>query len=313
MHTVAEVGYWREPKILAFAARVKNPDAGAWNLRLREFVLTHGDDFGRLKGYTADEIAVVMAPTCPPRLLFKALADFGLLKRKRRHWYVPDWRTSPMGRYCQLRAWDRERKQELREARHAARLEEATGGTSDGSPPDVRGTSSGKSAVSKKAVLRTSPPGPPQKGGSVAKGATRWEWFSQNHPRIRASEKCRRLLERLTDDQWQHVQWSLPRQASSSAWKKNMRFVPWADRYLEREQWLEIPMPSAAEQKARKAEDAKRSKLTPAEQQAEKKAAATKFILELLADPDLPKAEKEKRQAEHEKTWGERPWEKARR
>ena len=174
MHTVAEIGFWGDPKILAFSLKVGNPDAGAWILRLREFILLKGTDDGKLPGYSMEEIWAVIRPTCGIQLLFNALKRFDHLKLRKKTWYSPNWSRSPMGQYCRDRAWSRSHKRQLREAAHQVAMDQVSnevGGRQD----DVRLTSSGKSTVSKTRRQADDPPVPPQRGG-VGKALPRWEW-----------------------------------------------------------------------------------------------------------------------------------------
>jgi hypothetical protein len=311
MHTVAEIGFWREPKVLAFAARVRNPDAGAWILRLREFVLTHGTDDGALPGYTADEIAVVMEPTCSTTLLFSSLRRFEHLQQRRKRWFVPGWKRTPMGRYCSIRKWDRERKQELREARHEAALEQMNGEeqkrTSSGRPTDVASHSSGNPAVSKKRRPADVPPIAPQRGAGGKHGAARWRWFKSVHPKISSPEKCIRLLKALTAEEWEHLQFSLPQQAASSRWLRNRgRFCPRADIYLQRKAFLELRRGTPANSKPKTV----LKKRTPAQEKMDKKKLALDYLLEFLADPHRSAEKKAEAKEQWLEDWGEKPWEK---
>lgn len=308
MHTVAEVGFWNNPRVIAFSTKVKNPDAGAWLLRLREFVLTQGTDDGRLPGFTADEIAAIMRPTCPPRILFDALKRFNQLKQRRRTWFVPEWKKSPMGKYCEIRKWDRERKQEFREARHQARIAGLNADdderTSIGRPQDVVYQSSGNLTVSKQGRPTDVPPGPPQKGGREA-ALTRWEWFKDVHPRLKNPDKCKRELAKLTSEEWDHLQFALPKQVDIYM-SRGRRWTPWADKYLEQHMFLELPRetPRSVRQKQQaKKEAAKVVEPDP-------KTVALKYLLGQLSDPDITPSKKEKVKEQWFKSYGDKPWEK---
>lgn len=308
MHTVAEVGFWRNPKVLAFAVKVGNPDAGAWILRLREFVLLHGTDDGKLPGFTADEIAAIVSPTCKHSRLFTALKTFNWLKQRRRTWFVPDWGKSAMGQYCKMRAWDRLRKKELREAGHEAALEKVNGNgadrTSGGRPVDVPGTSSGKAGVSKEGRPVDAPPRPPLKGGTGA-ALTRWEWFKNTHPRLKNPAKCQRVLAELTPDEWEHLQFALPKQALIYM-SRGKRWVPWADKYLDQRMFLEIAKVTPAKSVTKK--EAKAAAKKAAEE--DPKAVAHRYLVALLADHEAPEKKKQQAKDHWEKTYGDRPWEK---
>jgi|WetSurMetagenome_2_1015567.scaffolds.fasta_scaffold233124_2 hypothetical protein len=313
MHTVAEVGFWDDPRTLAFCAKVKNPDAGAWVLRLREFILTMGENDGRLPGYSSDQIVAKLKPTCPPATLFRALADNHYLLRRKRTFYYPEWKKTQMGKYCQDREWDRQRKLELRQATHVARMAELTGQvakekrTSTGRPPDIQ-RNSGVSKHGRPPDVPPGPPGAPRRGASV--NATRWEWFKQNHPKIQDPERCQQLLGELTPEEWEHLCYALPKQAAKYRGDISPRWCPGAPRYLREKRFLEIRLPTPEEKKA--AEKAKKKAATPEKEPTleEKKAAAWEFLRQYLDDP-WPEREKDVRKADHFKQWGEKPWEEA--
>jgi len=315
MHTPVEIGFWQDPKVLAFAAQVKNPDAGAWILRLREFVLCSGTDDGRLPGYSIDEIAAIMRPTCSPRVLISALKKRFLLRLQRKTWFVPDWRKSVAGRYCAIRKWERERKEEYRAARHAASLEllNGEGGTSQGQGRDKGGTGQGTSDSNKERASGGRPPGAPPKGGR-REALTRWDWFKNTHPRLKNPAKCQRLLAELTKEDWEHLQFALPKQALTYM-SRSRRWVPWADKYLEQHMFLELKRETPRNSRAQAKADPKAMATRKEHETAEKKASALKFIMEMINDPDTQKDRHlmnilAGRKAAWFKQYHTRPWEK---
>jgi hypothetical protein len=312
MHTVAEVGFWNDPKVVAFSLRVGSPDAGAWILRLREFVLLHGSDDGRLPGYSIEEIAAVMRPTCKPRVLFDALKYFNHLRRRRKTWYLPGWSQSQMGKYCKDRAWDRKRKRELCDARHQAALDqvgvEAGERTSGGHPVEVRRKSSGDLTVIKEGRPVDVPPAAPQRGVSGRASLARWEWFKSVYPKISSPERCMRLLANLTSEEWEHLQWGLPRQmASNRSLREAGRWCPSAPKYLGEKRFLELrretPLKSGPKNGGKK-------KPVEVDPNIEKKRFATKYLFDFLADKDHPPEKRERLKKRYFETWGEKPWEK---
>jgi hypothetical protein len=314
MHVVAKVGFWDSPRTLAFAARVRNPDAGGWVLRLYEFILTFGTDDGRLPGFSAEEIAAKVRPTCSHRVFFDALKAANFLKRRRRTFYDPEWKQSPMGRYCELRKEDRLYQKELRVARREARLAEIRGEdggeASVGRRSDVAKTSERGSVVRKDGRppdVPSGPPGAPRRGGRD--GAARWEWFAQNHLKISAPDKCQRLLEQLTPDEWEHLQFSLPQQMARFRGGRERKFCPGAVKYLAEKRFLEIRRPSPQEHKAAALAQKSKHKPNPELTPDAAKKASLKYIVDLMADRDVPAEKIEKQKKIFFDSWGEKPWE----
>jgi len=285
MHTVAEVGYWNHPRLVAFSRKVRNPDAGAWILRLREFVLLHGTDDGRLPGYSAEEIEAVMQPTCNARLLFTALDRAGFLKRRKKTWYVPEWAQSPMGKYCKDRAWDRKRKQDLRAARFAADLQAAAAGmetdVSTGRPPDRQRTSSGDLTVSKES---RPPDGVSEaaSGGGEGGALARWRWFRDLHPRPDNPDLCTRLLGAMDAENWDQLQYALPKHAEIYKGRSTRR-IALASKYLKEGIFWELKRDRSVNPAA-----------TPKQQKAEKKAneaemrmKQVQYLKHMIEDPEL--------------------------
>ena len=307
MHTVCEVGFWSHPKVLAFSAKVANPDAGAWILRLREFVLLHGTDDGKLPGYSNEEIAAVIRPTCKPARMFTSLADFGFLRRRRKTWYLPDWKKSPMGKYCEDREWDRKKKKELRAAAHAARLEEQEVGTSGGRPVDVPETSSGNLTVSNKGRPVDGPSASPS-GAGEREADARFQWFWELYPKPRNPLKCKKLLAEMDNEAWAQLRHALPRHREIYM-SRNARYVFPADKYLSVGTFWELrkETPRKSEPKT----DAKKNPVLAEPTPEELKDAKLKFLREQLSDPDLPEKLKENAKAKWRKTYdGEEPWSK---
>lgn len=315
MHTPLEIGFWHDPRLRAAAIRAKYPELGAALARLRQFILTAGTDEGTLPGRSLDEIQAVMElPTCPhckegpsAAVLFKVLQEKGFLRRKRKTWYVPGWKQSTAGRYCQIRKYERDRKQEFREAKHKAALEalavDDTTGTAPGRDGDNTGTGSGNLRSTNKGRPKAGPSGGPLPGGE-REALARWEWFEKLHPRLRNPPLCKRLLAALQPDEWAQLQHALPRQAPMYM-SRGRKFIPPSDKYLRDQHFWELraeaPRKEEATQK-RKTE----SKRPPEE---DKRTAALRYLMVQLADPELPEKNKEKAREHWIQTYGDRPWE----
>lgn len=300
MHTPVEIGFWNEPRTKAFAARLGCSNAGAAVVRLREFVILKGTHDGKLPGYSFDELIQVMEATkWPKQRLVKALADGRFLKRKRNTWYIPDWPNTPAGRYCAIRKWERERKQEFREAKSAAALaalEAANGnGTGPGQDGDVPAASIGRS----RSINKSGPKGPGPEaasGGGEGGALARWEWFRSLHPRLNNPDLCKRLLGAMDDENWAQLQYALPRHAEIYR-GRSTRKVALAAKYLKEGIFWELKRDREATPTA-----------TPKQAAAEKKANAVEirtkklqYLKHMLNDPDLDEATKAQARVDLEK------------
>jgi len=314
MYVPCEVGFWDDVFTKTFCTNTKNPRGGEAIMRLREFVLLTCDDHGRLpKKYQIEHIRASMGVTCTTRALAKALTENHFLERRRRTWCYSDFQKTPIGVYFREKLRGKQHKAEMREKARLAALEVAGNGdasTLDGRPGDGRVTGSRKSRSSKEGRPPDGPPGAPQGGVSGDVGATRWEWFKSVYPRISSPEKCTRLLAKLSPEEWEHLQWSLPQQAASGRYQRNnMRFCPRADLYLQRKQFLEIRRGTAP--KSKPPGRPKKGTAKPVDELAAKKSSALRFLLEQLADPHLSERKKQKVKEHWRTVYGDEPWEKA--
>lgn len=291
MHTPVEIGFWNEPRTKAFAARLGCANAGAAVVRLREFVILNGTHDGKLPGYSFDELVMVMeASKYPRQRLVKALADGRFLKRKRNTWYIPDWPKTVAGRYCAIRKWERDRKQEYREAKSAAALAaleaEQQNGTGQGQAGDVPPVSPGRM----RSINKSGPKGPDPEaasGGGEGGALARWEWFRSLHPRLNNPDLCKRLLGAMGDEDWAQLQYALPRHAEIYK-GRNTRRVALASKYLKDGIFWEL-------RRDREVTPTATPKQAAAEKKANKEEIRTKkvqYLNHMLNDPDLDEATK---------------------
>ena len=317
MYVPCEVGFWDNVFTTTFRDMVKDPRAGEAIMRLREFVLLEGDIHGRLpKKYQIIHIRARMQLHCSSRTLVKALVANHILRRRRSTWFLPDWKDSPMESYCKERERHKKYKAKLRTEAEDHALEVArnggektdTEGTGSVTGPDTEG-----SGIKEYKAGAARPPGAPLKGGGEA-ALTRWEWFKKEHWKLRDPAKCKRLLAKLTTEEWEHLQFALPLQAPRYM-SRSERWRPWADVYLEKQMFLAERKVTPRKQPTKT--EAKKAAKKAAED--DPKAFARRYLDSLLSDlgtgldaHDLKKHHRKQEQAkEHwEKTYGDRPWEK---
>lgn len=131
-----------------------------------------------------------------------------------------------------------------------------------------------------------------------------------NYLKISAPEKCQRLLARLTPEEWDHLQFSVPRQMARYSGERGTKFCPGAVAYLTDKRFLEIRMhdrdKNGAPEKAKKPEPKK----TLEQDLAESRKHALRSMRELLADAEAPEKQKERAKRDWQRVWGDRPWEK---
>jgi hypothetical protein len=321
MYVPCEVGFWDDVFTTAFRDQVKDPKAPEAVMRLREFIMLEGDNDGRLpKKYQIHHIRSYMGLRCSTRLLIKALAENHFLRRRRQTWFYPEWKKTPMGAYCKEREGNAAHKAALRAKARAKALEEVgqngEEGTLGGRQGDVRGTGSGHSVESntrRPPDALSEPPGAPLKGGGEA-ALTRWEWFKNLHWKLRDPPKCKRLLAKLTHEEWEQLQYALPLQVPRYM-SRSERWRPFGDVYLEKQMFF-------AERKVTPSKPPTKSEAKKAAKKAaekDPKAFARRYLDHLLADlgtglddRELKAHHKKQQQAKDhwEKTYGDRPWEK---
>jgi hypothetical protein len=305
MHTPVEIGFWNEPRVLAFAEKFGCTNAPAAIVRLREFVILNGTHDGKLPGYSFDELVMVMrAAQWNRSRLLRALDEGRFLRRKRQTWYVPDWSQSPAGRYCAIRKWERDRKQEFREAKAAAALAqvetEATPGTGPGQDRDVPAASTGRMrSTNKSGPERTDPDA--ASGGGDGGALARWEWFKTLHPRLNHPDLCKRLLGSMDAENWDQLQYALPRHAEIYR-GRSTRKVALASKYLKEGIFWELKRDTAVSPTA-----------TPKQSKAEKKAndaqirrKKLQYLQNMLNDPELDEATKAQARSDLEKLTAEK-------
>ncbi len=311
MYVPCEIGFWDDVFTKTFAEQIKDCAGAEAIMRLREFVMLEGSDGKLPKKYQIEHIRSRMRVRASTRTLVKALGSNHFLRRRRRTWYYPDWDKTPMGSYEKERLRWKKAKAKFREQLHEDALEEARSenGTSTGRPRDINGTSQRHSAESNKGRPVDAPPGAPLKGGGKV-ALTRWEWFKNLHWKLRDPPKCKRLLAKLTTEEWEQLQYALPLQVPRYM-SRSERWRPWADVYLEKQMFI-AERKVAPAKPATKAETKKAAEENP-------KAFARRYLDSLLADlgagldaHELKRLHRKQQEAKDhwEKTYGDRPWEK---
>lgn len=309
MYTPCEVGFWDDIFTQTFCDQVSDPRGGEAIMRLREFILLEGNLEGRIpKKYQLQHIRSVMQLRCPLPKLAKALKENHFLRRRRQTWYYPNWIDTPMGAYAKERLRWKEAKAALREKAHEAALERArNGGTSTGSPGDIHGTSQGDSPESKKGRPKDAAEAP--SGGGDGGALTRWNWFRELHPRPDNPALCKRLLGALTPEEWNQLQFALPKHALMYRGRSTRR-IALASKYLQSGIYWELKQDTTPKREPGKAaKKEKEHKKTKEQEAAEKQAQALTFLLEQLADPHVSEKQKQKARDHWESFYGDRPWE----
>jgi hypothetical protein len=300
------VGLSNDPRVLALARELKVERATAlgYVALWQELILEVGDALtGRIKGYTAQHVAAKLGHEGNPRRLVDALKRAGELAQHRGTLRHPSWGESITGHYAARKAEDREtwtrQKNAQRDAARLAALEAAgaqppheqgvdvhpvSTWTRGGRPPAVQVENAHKE--------RKGPPGqppqPPAKRGE-SKGFARWRWVLDNHHSPMNPSGCARILEAMTDEDWELFRWAStpapdggPRSSS-----RKMRILA-ADSYRIlstgaylkfRPEWREKLRPKNGAPKAGAA-----PKADPAAAAASRTAAALPFVLQQLED-----------------------------
>jgi hypothetical protein len=285
---------------LAHELKVERATALGYLVLWNELMLQRGDArSGRLKDYSAKHIAAKLGWTGPPRRLIDALKAAGVLTTQRQVFMHPYWRQSITGQYAieraRLRDFWRDKKAQQRAAEHQGDVP----GDVPESPRDNVGTSLGTADID-----QVTPP--PQAGGSS--GASRWGWVLKNHKRPTNPVACTRYLAALTDENWALVQWicGLPPGGGGliPPWKKRALRLD-TDRLLAKGAFLQL-RPEWEEKLRTDRRTAERGKAprqaAAPEHDLERRnsekiaraASAAPFVLEQLADPNVPETEKEK-------------------
>lgn len=328
MHVAVEIGFWSHPWTLDLCQKTSCALAGTHVLRLRELVLSYGTAEGRLPDHSLAEIATACHWRGTPSQFARLMRHW--IGHRRGCWYYVDWKKTAGGRYAALKEWDRARKLEERRAAKAAALEKiknggGSGGESEhgqnGHPLDKVRTSAAHPpdiGIKKERKLsrgaRNFAPVAPEGGVRDAmRFPERWEWFERNYPKLSDPDACKRMLDRLTVPEWEHLYYALPKLAAGIYLRKGYRWVPYADKFLRKKAFVEIAMPNPDElrtgKEAAKAAKKATPKLTHEQEVAARKAAAESFLLEKLRDPEMAAAEKEKARSKWEKNWHTKPWE----
>jgi hypothetical protein len=243
MHVAAEVGFWTNPHVLRLARELREPLAGAYVLRLREFFLLHGRK-GTVRDYSAEDLAAAIGWPHQPAKLIKALTEVRVLGRRRSTWLYLGWFDTQTGR------WVRELEEDAaaaRARRERRRAELAEGGSGGGSDETASGDVARRRATSP-AVAPTSgqkegrkedahpAPNPPQGGGAAP--SVPWETFRNAYPSERYDNlpAAQRHWERLTPEEQAAAMAALPAALLSMSRKKR---VKWAriDRFVVDRGW----------------------------------------------------------------------------
>lgn len=310
MYVPHEIGFWSEPDMRAFAKAVRDPNAGAGISRLREYIMVRDFNDGRLPDHSREKIAAIMEvppKTCTLDRYFKALEQHGFLRRHRKTYYVPNWKKSPAGKYCESRLEDAKYKKAWREKKRAEELGE--GGEKEGAnlastsqEGDATLASSGQNTVCKDGRPPDSPPGAPS-GGGESDADARFRWFWDLYPKRRNPPKCKLLLAKMDAENWEQLRHALPRHREIYM-SRNMRYVFPADKYLAMGTFWEL-----ARETPRKSESKTDGKKQAKESPEAVRAKAFSRLMAILADPDWPEKKKQLEREFWEKTYGDRPWE----
>lgn len=294
------VGRSNDPReVLSLALELKTNRATALGFVVlwEEFLLEVGDSLtGRIKGYTAAHIAAKLGWEGPPRRLLDALKNAGVLKTQRNVFFHPYWLQSITGQYARERAELRERWREEKKRQREPDQDPDVRTDSSGHGPDVRGVSVRKSDIDQ---LRESgapaPQPPPQAGGE--KGSARWEVVQALHKRPRNSRLCIRILDAMTEADWDQCRWVLEQHAkgglSHSLKKRALKLD--SHKFLATEAYLEF-LPERRKKLRDENQAAQKGNVSPDVD--DKVANSIAFLLSALADAELPEAKKEKLRAQ---------------
>ena len=314
----AEDGLEEDPKILTLARMLKVDRAHAFwfVMRWRRLVVNTGNVVaGSLpKNYTLADVAAFLDWDGKPTALATAMKATGFLGLKRgRGLHYPGWAHTITGRYAGARESDRLAAQRRRrESKSTVGDPSADVGRRSGdASADGRPTDGRYLTVSKEGASADGPPDPPPSGGAL--GEERWQWLRENAPTPQNSRVCVKILAELSADEWELVKAAYGRYRAAKAGVgtpigRNLRCLEWpTDRFLQ------IGAYERFRQKARPVRSAstpvKVVELDPAQALEARLQQSDGYLMELLADPDVPE---EKKQAARDR-WVSVPENKGRR
>jgi hypothetical protein len=307
----AEDGLEEDPQLLGVARALKVPRSEAYwfVMRLRRFVLNYGNHLtGAIaKKYGSEDIAAYLDWRGRADKLVDALRHAGYLGfKKGRGFFYPGWDQTITGYYAHRREADRrwheaDRKKRRNDGR--ANIDGASADASADGRSDIFTKTDSKEERKGEPAAPVPSPEPPPGGGDRGADA-RWAWLLENAPTPQNRERCVQMLGRLSDDDWALVQraYGLARQSDAPISVKNKKVLLWpTDRFLSQQAFFRFRPPTTSKQKrpngapsaaAREALDEAAEKAAQAERQ-------RRFLLELLADPDVDEREKER----HRRAW----------
>lgn len=322
----AEDGLEDGPKFLKLARILKVPRSAAfWSLmRLRRLIVNEGNGItGALpKTYDAEDIAVFLEWPGRSAALVAAFKATGFLSfRRGRGFFYPGWQQTVTGSYAHAR-------EKVREAdRRRKRGGERENGekTSGGIPADSAGIhveSGGETPESRHKGSKDSggtPPNPPRDGGDSLADA-RWQWVLENAPTPQNPAYCKPLLAQMSADDWALVQraWGPEgrvRPDGSPICVRDARVLAWpSDAFLRKQAFLRWRPKPPRRPIARASSEVAKVVVSPAEQLERRLAETDAYVMQALADPDLPEAKKrelrEKWLAKSENAERAPPWKK---
>ena len=226
-YVAVSIGLESNPKVQALARRLKLPIPHVLGLLALwdAFILKFGDArTGRVKGFTASEIADGLYWDGSPRGLLAELKRAGVLQPQRSTFFHPFWLETPTGWFANNRAdrrhRDMVRKREEREMERAARelalaremgiSVEDVRRLSGGRPLDGRATTpdGADQPLTEGTGVGGPPPCPPQAGGGSDQVAEeRYRWLKIHRKNTCKRARCLPYLRTMSADTWAKVQW----------------------------------------------------------------------------------------------------------
>lgn len=304
----AEDGLEENPKVktLAKLLREGRRDAFWYVMMWRRLVVHAGNAAGALpRNYTADDVAAFLDFSGDARRLVRAMKATGFIGyRKGRGFFYPGWKTTTTGSYVSKRDDERVRKAREREERRRTvqgPSADVQGQTADASADGPR-TNHGQTDIKKESKGRGAPPPIPPPGGGGSLADARWEEIMKIAPTPQNREVCKRMLAEMSAEDWSLVQvgYGRLRETSLTLSKKIRRVLHWpTDMFLRKQAYLRF-RPATRQSVTPKPPPREGDPSTVAAGLAELEATRTRadeFIVALLADPDVPEAEKAARRA----------------